>query len=116
MFLRRTFSLRTVFIILTALAVLMGYEMNWIVARRAVAARERPASVPEWLYKWSASSVPNDRRSAPGLLWLFGEPGYTRVVIRVDDLNYHDVNSAGHARVEETLKLFPEADVYLNGG
>ncbi len=77
---RWSFSLRTLFVVVTVLAVLLGwipYQLNWIQERRAA------PSLATWyrLYTKSAfdtllSESPPPR--APGLLWLFGERGHTR--------------------------------------
>jgi len=71
---RRRFrwSLRTIFVVVTALGCWLGYEVNWI--------RERHVVVADFVM-YRAYRVASNSPSAPSFLWLFGEKGYTAVVV-----------------------------------
>lgn len=88
---RFQFGLRTLFAAVTIIAIFVGfvgYHVNWV--------RQRRISLEAL-----GISINAKDRQAPGLLWLFGEPGRDLLFINDDD--------PGHKRrVEE---LFPEADV-----
>jgi hypothetical protein len=82
------FGLRTLFVAVTIVAIFVGYHVNWIRQRRIA------------LEALGISINAKDRK-APGLLWLFGEPGH--------DLLFINDNDPEHKRRVE--RLFPEAEV-----
>lgn len=67
------YTMRTLFIVMTVLAVFIAYHANWIRQRRAVVYGK----------KWSfCVHLPETvEHKAPGLLWLFGERGYDRILL-----------------------------------
>lgn len=78
---------------MTLLAVWCAYSMNWIRQRR-----ELVASRVAFPY-----DLPKDKgakRRAPGLLFLFGEPGYLRVMVN---------SLEGDPEFIRIEALFPEA-------
>src|SRR5262245_12715901 len=78
------FSLRTTFLVVTAISLWLGYEVNWIGQRHAFLARQLNvvrASHPQYQYEsrpWATSGA-----KAPGLLWMFGEKGFSTVVLLI---------------------------------
>ena len=98
-----TFSLRTLFIVATVAGVWLGYELNWIRQRRAIIADS--ASCIEY----------GEARSAPGLLWLFGEPGYAEIRPRYYTPNWFPLFTPAAAQEHRQERrriraLFPEAE------
>ncbi len=98
---RFAFSLRTLFVAVTLAGVgtALGSQLNWLRQRRAL------------LSSWSASAPATLGQTprAPGMLWLFGEQGRSRVIV----LN------AGDEQLADVQRLFPEAKVeaeWLCGG
>ena len=87
------FSLRTFFVLVTVLGVLLGYHIDWIVNRRAFL-RESRAVMEE----------PGDPRNypfAPGLLPLLGERGV---------YSFHKKTWTPE-EIERAASLFPEAAI-----
>ena len=91
---RFQFSLRTLLIVVTLLAIPIAYvgrQLNWISQRHEMLK-------PEHL----VGSVPSrEPRSAPGGLWLFGETGIKSL----------HVIEASLDQVDELKRLFPEAGI-----
>lgn len=81
---------------MTLLACFLAYQLNWIRQRRELI----KTGVVETYETPSEKSV---AKRAPGLLYLFGEPGYHNVSVYMLD------DDPELARVRE---LFPEAAVY----
>lgn len=100
-----TFSLKTLFIVVTVLACWLGYELNWIRQRHEVAAG---ATVSRSVS--SRTGLP-EKRTAPGLLWLFGEHGYVDVILRFPHRVGDELTPSEEAELQRAEKLFPEADV-----
>lgn len=94
------FSLRTLFVAVTVFGCWLGYELNWI--------RQRHAA----LVKWDDSEFLVPPPTAPGLLRLFGEPGYGYISISFE---WHDGALSGtlteqeEAEIKMARRLFPEA-------
>jgi hypothetical protein len=91
---RFRFGLRTLFFLVTLVAVWMGWSFNWIRQRREFV---RPGN--ELGAVVSTGSV-----RAPGLLWLFGEQGAQVVLLFTDN----------ESDFERARRLFPEAHVETN--
>src|SRR6476620_11492731 len=79
------FSLRSLFVLITAICVFLGYELNWIKRRYAFLDEHIKAFHSEAVglenysepTKRSYYRVHNRRPTrAPNLLWFFGEPGW----------------------------------------
>ena len=92
------FSLRTMFVAMTVSSILLtwvGFSFDWIRRRERFAATR---ALEYWRDPSDKSPV-----TAPGCLWLFGEPGRgALLVLEPGDL-------------EPGRRLFPEADVDLLG-
>ncbi len=88
------FSLRTLFMLTTLVAIWLAWSLNWISNRRAFVrdSIDAPGLV-----------LRKDRRpvAAPALLWIFGETGAQYVYVATDD----------EAIVRQAIRLFPEAEV-----
>jgi hypothetical protein len=97
-----SFSLRTLFVVVTVFGCWLGYQLNWI--------RQRHEAI-------TAGHVPSDQDKivpAPGLLWLFGERGHAYVFIRVADSD--ELTTAEEADLKHIGELFPEADLGAESG
>ncbi len=110
---RLHFSLRTLFVVMTVLGVVLGwviYQLNWIRQRHSLLDQqelladelERRLGIERFY------SLPIHRPTAPGLLWLFGEEGH-------DNLSLNIVENDPKQPVDEAMqkqmasRLFPEA-------
>jgi hypothetical protein len=97
------FSLGTMLIVVTVVCVWLGYELNWIGQRHAI-------------IKDCYSHVEDaGLRAAPGLLWLFGEPGYREIRPRYYTVNWYPLftpQAAEEHRLERKRirSLFPEVE------
>ncbi|QDT76010.1 hypothetical protein [Lacipirellula limnantheis] len=97
-FIRFRYSLRALLVVMTLLALFFWYHIDWIKQRRASLAQENIKSFGQ---------SPNDAQpSAPGLLWLFGEPGYGNITVE---------NGDGSVDVEQLQNLFPESGMMVFG-
>jgi hypothetical protein len=122
------FSLRALLVLVTAIGALLGYEMQWIRARRDfveeqktrfVKAQELPPSVDFNGEMFLITSYPEHQwTNAPSLLWMFGERGRVVVLVVIDgDIKVPDgpyfpqINSAP-PEVTRAEKLFPESSIY----
>lgn len=109
-------SLRTLFVVMTAIACWLGYELNWIRQRRAFIAQE---TAVRYSHKKGRSNAIAHRAgsaspSAPGGLWLFGEPGYSSVGFVSDSgarTKLHVLTARDRIRLKTARRLFPEAVV-----
>ena len=88
------FSVRTLFIVVTLIAVWIGWSFNWMRQRQEFV---RPGN------ELGAVILTSDVR-APGLLWVFGEQGAQVVLLFTDK----------EADFERARRLFPEAHVETN--
>ena len=100
---RWSYSLRTMFVLLTLLACWLGYQMHWIRQRKDVVAkwqviREDPMGV----------SAPPE---APGMLRLFGEQGYSHVTLWFPARRNSDLSESERAEIKRVGIVFPEAGV-----
>ncbi len=119
------FSLRSLFVLVTIFSCWLGYELNWIRQRRLAfddAARFSRAGITEEPYSGSHPHTIG-RRQAPGLLWLFGEPGYAEFWLFFpthENIFDRTLTPLEQAEVARTESLFPEAKVvysfYTQGG
>jgi hypothetical protein len=93
------------FVVVTAVACWLGYELNWIRRRHAFLARElEMQEVEKVRYPPPAQFV-----AAPSFLGLFGEPGYENVP--VCGAGPYSTKFDGAARLKEAAALFPEATI-----
>lgn len=79
-------------LLVTVVACWIGYEVNWI--------RQRHAASADW--------TATEGFGPPGLLWLFGEKGYSDLERMTFDRSLTAVEEAELKRVKQ---LFPEANV-----
>jgi len=77
----RTFSLRTLLVVVTALCAFLAYEMNWIRQRRQFIA-EQNRQLDLHGIRESFDRVPRNQR-APSLLSWFGERPYEMIALFV---------------------------------
>lgn len=80
------------FIVLTTVAIFFGYHMNWI--------RQRHDAIQSCAYHL----VPAE---APGVLWLFGEQGYSDIWIETKNKDPSPTEERRES--ERVARLFPEA-------
>ncbi len=95
---RFQFSLRTLFVLITLVALWIGWSLNWI--------RQRQAFLPPDDLDQTRPFASSTEKTvtAPGLLWIFGEEGVATIFVperQTDDF-------------AEAKRLFPEADVRWN--
>ena len=98
-----TFSLRTMFVVVTVMAIFIAYHVNWIRQRHRLIVEEdlkRDGHV-------SWSGVPGVR--APGVLWLFGENGVNTTFVMVEGEDIDHLTTSDMGRVKKARQLFPEA-------
>ena len=96
---RFRFTIRAIILLMTAIALFLGYHINWIHQRREVL----EAGVVE-----SFSNPFEDDEpivDPPGLLGLFGESGYSNLWLK-------DVTED---QLRRTRALFPEAEIVYGG-
>ena len=108
------FSLRTLFVAVTVLACWMAYEVNWIRQRHVfLDEQERLSRMHEW-----PATVPGPKGlgavRAPGLLWLFGEPGigayYVLITVNQLDEFGDQFDWESHQTMRKAKRLFPETN------
>lgn len=123
-----SFSLRTIFIVVTLLAIFIAYHVNWIRQRREAINQPLgdglyirsidPDDLPDDLFLPPAAPHPYPGASSPwrpprgpGLLWLFGERGYPDIRIEIGPpVDYdREMPRAEELAVERIRELFPEA-------
>ena len=94
------FSLRTLFVVVTMVAITVSYlvlQLNWL--------RQRREFHTDLKLCVAGEVRPNTR--APGLLWLFGDYSYSKI-----SLNTHSkLPPATEGDLATARRLFPEAEV-----
>jgi hypothetical protein len=78
------FGLRTMFVVVTVVAVWLGYQANWIRQRHSVfTPRQLSPDSDVWVTvaRWPAMMEPV---SAPGAIWIFGEHGEAALTVDFD--------------------------------
>jgi hypothetical protein len=88
------FSLRTLFVLITLVAIWVGWSFNWIRQRREFVR----------LGNELGAVVSRGEVRAPGLLWVFGELGAQVVLLFTDKESDFD----------RARQIFPEAHVETN--
>jgi len=84
------FTIRAILVLMTLLAVWCAYSVNWIRQRRALIESE-------------LTTGRGDYTRAPGLLFLFGEPGYSDLHIDLEE---------GDPGIAPIRAIFPEAQCH----
>lgn len=110
------FSLRRLLAVIGLLAVLLGYETNWIQHRQILEAAERAklsAAIEQGmptsrLYFSMSCGGPTP---APGLLRLFGARGVTHLPIVLDTNGRTELTAQEQDHIRRAERLFPEADL-----
>jgi len=92
------FGLRSLLLVLTVVAVVLGYHANWI--------RQRREASEGWLTSYW-SPPPNRIPKAPGLLWLLGERGYGHIWRE----STGSLTPEEEAQLAKMKRLFPEATI-----
>jgi hypothetical protein len=105
--LRPRFSLITLFVGVTLVCIWLGWSVSWIRQRHKYLADHPEAS---------ALPDPKDKpATAPGLLWMLGEPARTRMVVHSPDFakkkDYHRKYAGPEA--DRARELFPEAIIVV---
>jgi hypothetical protein len=110
-------SLRTLFVVVTVVAVFLAYHINWIrqrdnfiVDELAAYKRSHPSRDP-WPVRNSKGVSGLRSHRAPGALWLFGEEGLVNVNVRVDGLPAEGLSVRDWERIQLARRLFPEAGI-----
>jgi hypothetical protein len=94
------FGLRTLFVIVTVFGCWLGYQVNWIRQRHsALASGVVQGEIPNTPYVLQTTT-------APRLLWLFGETGYKRLLVRFFGVE------PSQAERDKIKELFPEAAIW----
>ena len=97
------FSLRTLFVVVTVLCVWLAYHVNWI--------RQRHDAMTKWNVSTEDPFGGPPNRQPPGMLWIFGEPGYFWIDLPFPPRDGRRLTANEKAEVERVSKLFPEAEV-----
>jgi hypothetical protein len=122
-----TFSLRTLFVIVTVSAAWIGYELNWIRQRHELISRQAHLlftsqevdARDEGSIAWAIEQVSGDRVApvtptvAPGLLGLFCERGLNDLALTVQIDESNKLSRSSLAEIARAKRLFPEAKISL---
>ena len=110
------FSLRALFIFVTAICCFLAYEVNWIVKRRNFRAQHVGRLLESGSPRYAGDPF---RTCAPSGLWLFGEKGVhsfdlyvNRADIKFDSNGFVHLESSTRDYIKAIHWLFPEADIY----
>ena len=107
------FSLRTMFVVVTVLAVCLGWlarELDWLQQRRAIIGHRLPKSDVSLELAQFHATFPR----VPGGLWLFGERSYYRLLLQFRSKHGKaDLTADEQASLEHIHRLFPEAGIWL---
>ena len=131
------FSLRTLFLAISAVCIFLGYELNWIHQRRAFLREQVTRDEVHWSYmsdvfrrtdgqehppEWQYYS----NKPAPYLLWLFGETSLPALYVLVPKsdatVNSHHLidkryipNYISRKQTDYRLaeRLFPESEIHV---
>src|SRR5262245_17815706 len=96
------YKLRTLLIVVTVTCTFLGYEWEWIRARRS------------FIESTKASANNYSSEYGPAFLWVFGEHGIDELYLPVDqsetEVKGFKLNRS-HAKYQRAASLFPEATV-----
>lgn len=102
------FGLLALFVAVSVLGIFLGwlgYQLTWIRQRRSLV-----ADFPKWTAFEGQPGTSMAQPDAPGLLWAFGEDGYSRVMLALRDGDAEQ-NAETQAELQNARRLFPEAVV-----
>jgi hypothetical protein len=103
-------SLQTMFVVVTAFACWLGYELNWIKQRHELLTKHQAYFTEVGIDLSQAGPTPAPR--APGLLWLFGERGHAEVdLLFLIDKEEDRTPPEAFPDVRLAKRLFPEAEI-----
>lgn len=129
------YSLRTLLIVITAICVGLGYEINWIHQRQVFLADQLARHNAAWAghetdprksrtLDWWRNQLASTDNRAPAFLWLFGETAVFRLIIVIPDEDIIDRRkedwrgvyrqyemAASQSDYRRARRLFPEAEV-----
>jgi hypothetical protein len=119
------FSLGMLFVVVTALAVFLAYQVNWIRQQHTFLDRSQAewdvadttigeASGGPIKLKTNASldvGPYNKDRRAPTPLWLFGEKGHWVVSLLLDGPTSPELKTTDNEKIHDASGLFPEAAI-----
>jgi hypothetical protein len=92
-------SLRTLFVVVTAVALLVGwivYQLSWMRERRELVNR---------VESYAVIGVGGGLAEAPWPLWLFGEQGYSGILLHFPDPNRNKLVDRGREKWEQAERL-----------
>ncbi len=96
------FGLRPMFVVVTVLALFLGYNVNWMRQRQELIAQVHAAEARRnrttWETYWNTMN-PVEGDGAPGLLWLFDEKGIRRFAVPVSVLAPSGFEAEDRARI-----------------
>jgi hypothetical protein len=99
---RWSFSLRTLFVVVTLAAVPLGWaawSWKWI--------RDHHEFLATYTSESAVMYMDEDRNFAPGGLWMVGEQG-----VNLLELNLENDTPNGEQVVDQARRLFPEAELH----
>lgn len=128
------FSLRSLFLAITAICIVLGTQWEWVRQRRSFVDEQRDAvsANEEWALHLRQGGMDNEKQKrsvhyslyyteprGPGLLWLVGERGVRRFELEVpatdpgisERNNIYTVPSS-HPLLKRARQLFPEAKIF----
>ncbi len=110
------FSLRTLFLVITAVCLFLGYELEWLRRRRAFVDEQVPLLIELGATRSREDylgPIVSDLK-APSLLWMFNENGILVLGFVVNEgvleKNGYLTISKTHPSVVRAKGLFPEAE------
>ena len=106
---RWQFGLRSLFVSVTIVAVVLAYHVNWIRHRHRFIA-EQEQSARDNSVAISFENVDSDTR-APGVLWALCETGWWGVGVIVEGPIPAELTSHDFERLRKARDLFPEAKI-----
>jgi hypothetical protein len=108
------FSLTTLFALVTIVALILTFELNWIRQRREFVEAEKAIHQQRDVAMAILNTYPTEPKPrAPSLLWLFGEEGHANVYVLGQELDSQKCTVSDMERLHTAKELFPEATVYL---
>ncbi len=101
------FSLRTMFVVVTAVCLGLGYQWRWITQRHSMLQSGKLEVLDD--EELIGLGLPTTAR-APGILWLFGERGYPNLWQRLSRKDL-ELTPSEIAERRHMTQLFPEAQI-----
>jgi len=96
------YSLRTLFLLVAVLAAFLAYHLQWI------RSRQQRINDPGLLF---VAEDPSVVVGAPGMLWMFGEPGRALIEVEVQGPSLAELSDADLQKGRDLRRLFPEAEI-----